>query len=123
TSIGADAFLGAQLKNISIPNSVTNIGERAFRNCTNLTSVYIPDSVLTIGDQALEACYALTNLSIPPKFIADLSRIGVDQRLGNLASTTMIQTLASAFDKVLHTRCTSSSEGANDQRHLHASQF
>ena len=37
---------------LSIPNSVTNIGERAFSWCTGLTSITIPNSVTSIGRQA-----------------------------------------------------------------------
>ena len=36
--------------------SVTSIGERAFLDCTNLTSVTIPSSVIYIGDSAFTFC-------------------------------------------------------------------
>ena len=45
--------------------AVTNIGERAFLNCTSLTSVVIPDSVTSIGDSAFDGCTSLTNIEIP----------------------------------------------------------
>ena len=48
TSIGQSAFDECSgLTSITIPTSVTNIGERAFRMC-GLTSVTIPNSVTTI---------------------------------------------------------------------------
>jgi hypothetical protein len=34
---------------VEIPDSVTSIGNYAFRNCGSLTSVVIPDSVTSIG--------------------------------------------------------------------------
>ena len=34
---------------MTIPNSVTSIGESAFYGCTGLTSVVIPNSVTEIG--------------------------------------------------------------------------
>ncbi len=40
------------LNNITVPNSVTHIGNIAFYNCMNLTSVTIPDSVTFIGNYA-----------------------------------------------------------------------
>ena len=43
-------------KNTIIPNSVTEIGDNAFLNCSGLTSVTIPNSVTSIGDRAFAAC-------------------------------------------------------------------
>ena len=48
-----------------IPDSVTSIGEAAFRNCDALTSVTIPDSVTSIGGSAFYDCDALTSITIP----------------------------------------------------------
>ena len=44
----------------TIPNSVTTIGEYAFRDCDNLISVTIGDNVTTIGYSAFHEC---TNMS------------------------------------------------------------
>ena len=44
------AFSGcSSLTSITIPSSVTSIGEKAFDACTSLTSITIPSSVKTIG--------------------------------------------------------------------------
>lgn len=50
---------------ITIPNSVTSIGEYAFKECFNLTRITIPNSVTSIGAHAFEYCSYLTGISIP----------------------------------------------------------
>ena len=46
------ASINSSITKLVIGDSVTSIGERAFRNCTSLTSVTIPDSVTSIGNYA-----------------------------------------------------------------------
>jgi hypothetical protein len=50
---------------ITIPTSVTTIGNRAFSHCTSLTSITIPKSVTTIGNSAFSHCTSLTSITIP----------------------------------------------------------
>ena len=45
--------------------SVTSISDRAFYNCSGLTSVTIPNSVTEIGDYAFSGCSGLTSVTIP----------------------------------------------------------
>ena len=53
------------LKNVTIPYSVTAIGDRAFSNCKSLQSVTIPYSVTTIGDRAFSNCKSLQSVTMP----------------------------------------------------------
>ena len=43
SSIGSEVFKGRSLTSVTIPNSVTSIGENAFQGCSGLTSVHISD--------------------------------------------------------------------------------
>jgi hypothetical protein len=54
-----------KLTSMIIPNSVTSIGNRTFRNCTSLTSVTIGESVTSIGSSAFYNCSSLTSITIP----------------------------------------------------------
>ena len=56
---------GKEITNLVIPNSVTTIGNDAFRNCSGLTSITIPDSVTLIGKSAFSGCGALISITIP----------------------------------------------------------
>ena len=67
TSIGDDAFYNycSSLTSITIPDSVTSIGDYAFYSCSSLTSITIPDGVTSIGDYAFRGCSSLESITIP----------------------------------------------------------
>jgi hypothetical protein len=65
TTLAPDAFSGAKITSVTIPNSVTNIGPLAFVECESLTNVSIPHSVTVIGVSAFQYCYGLTGIAIP----------------------------------------------------------
>lgn len=50
---------------ITIPSSVTEMGERAFMICTGITSVTIPEGITHIPNLAFEECLSLTSVTIP----------------------------------------------------------
>ena len=53
-------------KNTVIPNTVTAIGNNAFKGVVGLTSIDIPNSVVSIGNNAFATCFDLTgDLTIP----------------------------------------------------------
>ena len=60
---------GEKLENIVIPEyigktKITSIGDRAFEDCSRLTSIEIPSSVTSIGSSALSGCSSLTSIEI-----------------------------------------------------------
>jgi len=64
TSIAKKAFSGSTITGITIPNSVTDIGDQAFKSCKNLTEITIPDSVTTMGKEVFDGCKSLANVTI-----------------------------------------------------------
>lgn len=66
TSIGERAFEEcSNLTSVSIPNTVTSVGTNAFNGCYKLTSVTIPDSVTKLGGGAFSNCRDLKSVAIP----------------------------------------------------------
>ena len=87
TSIGERAFYNcSSLTEITIPASVTSIGWGAFYNCSNLRSVTISEGVTSIGSSAFRGCSSLTEITIP----ASVTSIGLWAFYGcsNLTSVT-----------------------------------
>ena len=75
TTIGEGAFDGcSSLTNVTIGDGVTTIGDYAFSGCHSLTSITIPDSVMTIGYYAFYECKSLKNITIGKS----VSEIGTD---------------------------------------------
>ena len=74
TEIGNFAFIGCtSLTSITIPDSVTEIGGYAFNGCTSLTSIIIPDSVTKIYDATFENCGSLESVALP-KSVTNIDR-------------------------------------------------
>ncbi|MBQ5594590.1 MAG: leucine-rich repeat domain-containing protein, partial [Alistipes sp.] len=65
TTIGDYAFAWySSLTSVTIPDSVTEIGGSAFSGCSSLVNVTIGDSVTTIGSSAFGGCKSLTSITI-----------------------------------------------------------
>ncbi|MBQ7854978.1 MAG: leucine-rich repeat protein [Muribaculaceae bacterium] len=55
---------GTEIKDLVIPNDITEIKNSAFSGCSGLTSVTIPSFVTTIGEDAFYKCSGLTEVNI-----------------------------------------------------------
>ena len=53
------------LTSITIPSSVTSLGDECFKNCRSLTSITIPSSVTSLGNYCFDLCSGLTSITIP----------------------------------------------------------
>lgn len=74
SSIGDHAFCNCNqlaFENLTIPESVTSIGESAFSSCSSITgNIIIPESVTSIGKFAFSGCSKITHISIPNNITA-----------------------------------------------------
>ena len=88
TTIGDHGFYACEsLKSISIPKSVTSFGSYAFAYCDNLKSSSFENGLTTIGDYAFRGCNSLESVVIPES----VTRIGTEafNNCNNLASVTI----------------------------------
>lgn len=59
-----NSFNSMLLFNIKLPNSITSIGEGAFRYCLGFNTITIPNSVTKIGRSAFYQCKSLKTISL-----------------------------------------------------------
>ena len=99
----------------AIPDGVTEIGEAAFLDCTNLASVSIPASVREIGDWAFCGCSSLTSIDIPE----GVTRIGeyAFRSCCGLASIVLPKSLEELGDEALDAATAICAEGSFAHRH------
>lgn len=76
TEIGNSAFMNnTDITSVVVPEGYTIIDSHAFRNCTSLTSVVVPDSVTELGYFVFADCTALDTVEIGEN--SKLSVIGI----------------------------------------------
>ena len=63
--IANEAFYGCtNLTRVTVPESVTGIGDWAFYDCSSLTSLTICNSVIRVGNWAFHHCSSLASVTI-----------------------------------------------------------
>ena len=91
---------GIEIKDLIIPNNVTDISDRAFSGCSGLASVYIPNSVISIGKSAFSFCSGLTSVVFPNsmKSIGDAAFSGCSGLTSVIIPNSVISIGIGAFD-------------------------
>ena len=91
------------LQYISIPLSITTIGESVFGYCTALKTIVIPDSVTSLGDYVFDNCTSLESITMS-EYLTTIGR-SVFQKCSSLKSVTLPKTLTS-IDNTAFYLCT-----------------
>ena len=72
-NVVADGAVGlTSVQSVTVSDSVTYIGERAFRDCYSLVSIKLSENITEIHDETFYNCFNLLSISIPEK----VERIG-----------------------------------------------
>ena len=64
TTIGESAFYSNEISGVILPDSIDYIGLGAFRSCARLQSVKIPAKLTEISDNAFSGCSSLASVSL-----------------------------------------------------------
>ncbi len=96
TSIGDYCFYGAGLRNISIPGTVTDIGQSAFVWCESLVKATFPDGLASIPRFIMGECYNLTEVIIG-EGTEEIQR-GAFEYCNNLTTVTIPASLSSVAE-------------------------
>lgn len=99
TGIKMQAFIECtSLKSVSMPESMTWIGDSAFAGCTGLEQVKISPNLTTIGPNSFYSCNGLTSVVVPDKVtsIESLAFFGC-LNLKSITIPASVTTLDSTF--------------------------
>ena len=65
--IANGAFSGSCIKELTVPKGVTEIWQEAFKGCRQLKKVTMPDTLTYLGDSIFQNCDALTDVRLSSK--------------------------------------------------------
>ena len=102
TRIGNGAFSGCvSIASIIIPNSVTSIGRSAFNDCVSIKSITIPDGVTSIEQYAFSGCTSLASVTLPSsiEYIGDRAFSHCESLTHIIIPNSVIEIRFSVFDK------------------------
>lgn len=102
-SIYSRAFMYSKIKSISLPASITSIGNEAFAYCSQLEKVALPSGLKSISYAAFEGCSKLTDISFP----SSLEKIGNEAFAGSGITTLNLPTNLESIGDVAFSNCQS----------------
>lgn len=65
TTVGKSSFRMSDVKDVTLPDSITSIQDYAFAFAKNLESVNIPEGITSIGKNAFNGCTSLSYVQLP----------------------------------------------------------
>jgi|GEM_PF-1966168 len=101
TDIGQRAFANCtEITSVTINNGLKSIGTAAFCDCAKITSIVIPNGVTSIGNSAFTGCTKLKNIIIPESVVS----IGKSafERCVNLSNITLPNNVSTIENNTFH---------------------
>lgn len=66
TDLGNSTFeYCSNLTTINLPEGLTSIGQRVFSGCSSLADIKLPDAIISIGERGFASCTSLTSINLP----------------------------------------------------------
>ena len=85
THVGSSGFYEEPIVSLTLPNTIKEIGYKAFAHCTNLSDLTISSDIIIINNQAFYGCTNLKNIT----FNGDIEILG-DQTFFGCSSLTSV---------------------------------